>query len=393
MNYELICQLEEAAFYRRFLHHYYGTPKDAPTYDNYDLGYGDEYPRCNLLFFSDSHIDLVNPDESLDNVVRTMKFVKEAPISFDAVIHTGDIITPFGLVEKEKALALAKRFFDQVKDCPAPVLFSKGNHDLNDWENLPDRVLTDRDWGELFLDHAEQAWGIHRQTKQSGDRSTWNYYDIENQKIRIVTLDLQDTDKTAVTETGVCKLHGGKSWFISNEQMNWIISTALNFDDKPETDWGVIFTMHQVMDDPPFHANATDALLEVCDALNHQGTYEYRYDHPEYPFLHMDIAADFTRYAAEEKKPHIICWLIGHDHVRKNETRKGIQLIWTLNNSASMCCSDPRVGRILGTCTQNSFDVVNIDTRHRRIRIFAYGAGTTCYGTPGDRFLPEGLPY
>ena len=75
------------------------------------------------------------------------------------------------------------------------------------------------------------------------------------------------------------------------------------------------------------------------------------------------------------------------------EVRHGINLIWTLNGSATSVCGDARVVRIPGTSTQNSFDIVNIDTRERRIRIFKYGAGKNCYGIGGDRFLPDGLPY
>lgn len=390
MYYDLICQLEEAAFMRRFLPYSIGTPKTTPTFYSES---GDDYPRANLLFFSDSHLDFKNPEESTDNVRRIVSFANRSPVRFDALVHAGDIMTIAGIREKEEAKKRAEKFFSIMKESKSPVLFAKGNHDLNDWKNLPQNVLTDRDWGELFLDYAEQTYGICRQKKQSGDDSTWHYFDLEDHKIRIITVDIQDTDKTVLSESGVCKFYGGTSWYISHEQMNWIVSTALNFDQKPEKDWGVIFNLHQVMDAPALHANATDALLGVCTALNQHGTYTYRYTHPEYSFFDMDVQADFTRYAKEEKKPHIICWLLGHDHVRKQETLQGIHLIWTLNSSATSAYGDPRVPRIPGTCTQNSFDVVNIDTRHRRIRLFAYGAGTTCYGIPGDRFLPEGLPY
>lgn len=75
------------------------------------------------------------------------------------------------------------------------------------------------------------------------------------------------------------------------------------------------------------------------------------------------------------------------------EVHKGINMIYTLNNSASIISGDPRVVRIPGTATQNCFDIVNVDTLHRKIRIFRYGAGVTCFGEGGDRFLPDGLSY
>ena len=107
----------------------------------------------------------------------------------------------------------------------------------------------------------------------------------------------------------------------------------------------------------------------------------------------MDLSADFTRYAENEKKPHFICMLIGHDHEDKNFVRDGINVIYSLNSSASSLYGDARVIRYPGTPTQNAFDIVNVDTKNRKIRLFRYGAGLSCYGIGGDRFLPDGLGY
>ena len=89
----------------------------------------------------------------------------------------------------------------------------------------------------------------------------------------------------------------------------------------------------------------------------------------------------------------VICWLLGHDHERKNFVYKGINIIYIIHGCGTSISSDPRLVRIPGTCTQNAFDVVNIDTLHRKIRVFGYGATTNCYGENGDRFLPDGLSY
>ncbi len=388
--YERVCELETADFYRRFLPYTVGSPEPVATYQK---AYTDQYKRVNLVCFADSHIDHFNVKKSIDNVKRIVQFANEAPIEFDAVINAGDIITPFGLTEKKVAFKRAKTFFDIAKKSKRPFIFTKGNHDLNDWGNLPERVLTDKDWGELFLNHAEEKFKIHRQIKKNGEKSTWHYYDIKDKRVRVVAVDIMDSDKTTVTEKGTCKFHGGNSWYISNEQMNWVVNEAFNFDDKPQKDWGIVLTLHMYPKAPAFHANAADVLLDICAALNNQEKYTHHYQHEENSFFDMDIDADFTRYANEEKKPTVICWLLGHDHERKNFVRKGINIIYIISSQAGVICGDPRMARIPGTCTQNSFDVVNIDTLHRKIRVFAYGAKTTCYGESGDRFLPEGLSY
>lgn len=102
--------------------------------------------------------------------------------------------------------------------------------------------------------------------------------------------------------------------------------TAFNFDDKCEKDWGIIITLHQYPKELKYHENAADVLLDLCVALNEQGTYSHKYQHKENSFFDMDVNADFTRYANEEGKPHMICWLLGHIHERKNEVRKGINM-------------------------------------------------------------------
>ncbi|MBE7043422.1 MAG: hypothetical protein E7399_08075 [Ruminococcaceae bacterium] len=386
MNYDEVVKAEEMRVYREWLPFCKGSPKRGLTYD-------DQYDRVNLLFFTDSHIDFRNPEESLDNVARTIAFANESPVPFDALVHGGDIITPFWKVEKEIALERARSFFALAKKSKAPFLFTKGNHDLNDWGNLPQWMLTDQDWGELFLDGAEERYGIVRQNKEDGNRSTWHYYDIEDKKIRIVVLDMQDTDKATLTEEGTVRYHGGESAYLSNEQMNWIVTDALDFHQKPEKDWGVIFVFHQYSERKDLHEPIIDKLLELCDAFQKQGTYTHQYKHPENSFFDLDILADFTSYAQWAQKPHMICWLLGHDHEDQYEIKHGFPIIRSLNHSATTVSGDARVVRVPGTVTQNSFDIVNIDPCHRKIRLFRYGAGVNCYGEGGNRFLPDGLSY
>lgn len=98
---------------------------------------------------------------------------------------------------------------------------------MNDWENLPENMFTDEDWGELIYNHVEEKHPIKRQTKKNGSKSTWHCYDVEDKKIRVIAVDINDTDKTVLDEKGTIKLHGGKSFYISQEQMDWIVNEAL----------------------------------------------------------------------------------------------------------------------------------------------------------------------
>ena len=384
--YDLICAMEEASLMKRFLPYSKGSPSRSVTYD-------DQYDRANIIFFSDSHIDFRNQDESLDNVKRTIGFANSCPIPMDAIVNAGDAITPFQVNSKENALSRAEKFFGIAKESRVPFVFAKGNHDLNDWGNYPENAFTDRDWSNIFYDFAEERYGIVRQIKKSGEKSTWHYYDIEDKKIRIISVDNQDTDKTIADAEGKVKYYGGKYFYISNEQMNWIAHTALNFDDKEEKDWGVIVTFHQIPGDKEEYQNAVKEFIKLCGAFNRCETYSNNYVCHENSFFDMSVDVDFTRYASLEKKPHMICGLVGHMHEDKTEVHEGITFIWIVNGSSTDVASDARIVRIPGTSVQNCFDILNIDTRKRKIRMFRYGAGVNCYGVGGDRFLPDGLDY
>lgn len=386
MNYDDVKKNEELRVLREWIPYSKGSPSKNLTFD-------DQYDRANFLFFTDSHIDHIIVEPSVENVSDTIRFINDSPVAFDAVIHGGDVITPFWIVDKADALKTANDFFDVAKESKYPFLFAKGNHDLNDWANLPENVFTDKDWGNLILNEMETRHGIVRQTKASGDRSTWHYYDVKKHKIRVVMLDMQDTDKSFLTDDGVVKYHGGESFYLSDEQMNWIANAALNFDDKQEKDWGVIFCFHQLNFSSPYHEAISDKFFDLCTAFRTQGKYTHKYTHPENTFFDLDIDADFSRYASLDKKPHIICCLVGHDHEDKYKVIKGINVIWSANASATEVSGDARLVRIPGTCTQNAFDIVNIDTLHRKIRLFRYGAGTNCHGVGGSRFIPNGISY
>lgn len=385
-----IAQLEIDLLNRDFLPYSIGTPSP-------EMIEAEPYKRANLLFFTDSHIDFVNPEDCMENLRRTVDYINTAPVRFDAVVHGGDIITPFGRKPKEEAYARAERFFNEARRSTVPFIFTKGNHDMNDWDNLPENVLDDRDFGKLFLDEAEEHFGLHRQLRKSGVKSVWHYYDIPAQKIRIAAIDTQDVDKTRTDEAGNVLYHGGKAWGLSQEQMDWVIGEVLNFDDKEERDWGVIFVMHMGTQYDTFlpipYENSIQKLICLCAAFNQQGQYQSDYDSPEDESFTLHISADFSRYASGEKRPHMICWLLGHNHVDKCEIKQGIPMIFTANASCTECSSDERLVRIPGTSTQNCFDIVNIDTKVRRIRMFRCGAGVNCYGIGGHRFLPDGLPY
>ncbi len=385
-RYRFIVELEKYNLDKKFIPYSIGSPTTGQSFDN-------AYERANILFFSDSHID-IESNASLTNLKDTIDYANGSKVEFDCIINGGDAITTSD--SKSKVKALAEKFFGEAKKSTAPFLFTKGNHDCNDFGNIPDNTFTDADFDELWLDFAESNYGIVRRVKSSGDKSTYHYYDINDKKIRVIVCDAQDVNKTALNDNGKVKYSGANSWGISNEQLNWVAKEALNFDDKGE-DWGVLLVIHQYPSysttNTPAPESSIQKLFDLCVAFNTQAAYSNHYAFPTDEFFNIEIDVDYTRYKNLTNKPHIISWLLGHEHVDKHEKRNGINLIWTANGSATSYSSDARVARVIGTATQNSFDVLNVDTRNRKIRLFRYGAGENCYGNGGDRFLPDGLSY
>lgn len=369
-----------------------------------NLTMGAPYPRTNILFFSDSHIDLPrnNQKPSLDNVRDVVDFANNVHFDLDVVINGGDIITDSGITTITQWKDFLKPFFDYAKESKKPFLYTVGNHDTNDWSNSPSNIPTLSDWGDVWYDWAETNTGIVRQTLNN-KKSTWYYKDIDSKKIRIISVDVMDVDHSAVDGSGKPLFYGGKAWYISNTQMTWLINEALNFDSKDELDWGVVVVIHQAINSldqwystnaiSPAYESSIEKFKNVCVSFNTQSTYSDNYTFTAYPFYNLNINADFTRYASETKKPYMICWLVGHEHYDSYKTVDGINMIWTLNGGCYSGSADSRVVRLPNTTTQNSFDLISIDSKERKIRVVKYGAGINCFGEEPYDFMPNGLSF
>lgn len=388
---EFIRKAEAHSALKRWLPYSVGTTNYVP-----ESNYGVMYTRLSLLVMADPHLDLFYKDKSLQNVQDAYDFAQMSTayiddqgrdLSIKAVLNCGDVL--YNQLSVEASEVTLNKMFNIAKNCTVPTLFTKGNHD--------NYALDDDDWGNVWFNYAESEYGIVRQTKSNGKKSTWYYYDIDAYKVRIVVADAEDIDREAVDQYGRMIYNGQNAWAISDEQLNWFASTALNFDDKAELDWGVIVLIHQgttysTLLDPPYESSIAK-LAKLCQAFNEQSTYSNHYTYSEDSFYDIDIDADFTRYASETNKPHMICWILGHEHVDRYQVIDGINMIWTTNMACMTNASDSTLARVPNTPVENAFDIVTIDTRYRKIRYIRYGAGVNAYGYGGDRFLPDGIDY
>lgn len=358
------------------------------------------YERLNIAFMTDSHIDLgPAPVESRRNVKDAIDFCNLSPVPIAAILQGGDLVTQIKATKKEHIKQL-NDYFDMGWKARMPLLFTKGNHDLNAINVSPDQLMKDQDWGEVWYDRAEKKYGIVRQAKSNGQKSSYYYYDLKEWKVRIISVDCFDVDYSKTDKQGNILYWGGTSNYIGNKQFNWIADSALNFDDKDENDWGVIVFMHFYRPsdkdgtsiEPKFES-IYKRLNSMLLAFNNQQSYTEEYMFPPNPFYNLSINASWIRYAGLEKKPYLIGVLSGHQHTDIYMNWWGAQHLVTANQFCGKEFSDERIERKVGTKSQDLFDIINIDLKERRMRVIRYGASANLDGLEGNRFLPDGLGF
>lgn len=364
------------------------------------IDYAPGYNRLIIGFMTDNHIDLGEPGASFENVKNAIEFFNNVKVPISCIIEGGDIITQYD-VSKSVYKEMMRPFFDVTWGAKMPFLFTKGNHDINAIGVPPSSVLNEDDWDSVWFGRAENQYEIVRKTKANGKKSGYYYYDIPAFKVRIISLDCYDLDFSKTDANGNVLYTPGNASYMANEQMNWLASTALNFDNKSDKGWGVLIFLH-------FSGNPADeygttieprfrsiygAFNRMLVAFSNKTTYSEEYTFADNAFYDLNISADWSRYAELESAPYLIGVLSGHRHWDYNYNWNGVQNIFTANQFCGEWYSDDRVTRIAGTKTQNLFDIFSIDLPKRKIRAIRYGAGLNCYGIGGDRFLPDGLGF
>lgn len=412
-NYNFIKNTEHAEVEQRGIPFAYSSKYITSAQAN------NQYERFNFIFAGDSHIDSAIP-YSLQNVEDMINFANETKIPIKFCLHAGDVVTPYGAHTKTEVDALIKSFFDAIKESNLPVLYTVGNHDTNDWLNLPEYAYTDADFDRLYLSWLRINHGtIHNVTGSFSGKSyqsDYYYKDFNDVKVRVICLNNMDypvgDDYSRNVEgySGARTLYdGGHSFAYRQEQIDWLINEALNFSDKIEKDWGIIVCTHNIISnvtgqyysvnnawgDVVVSKEDTSLLkmIKILKALNTQDVYSSSYICPTESEFNLNINVDYSNYAGAEKKPYVIGVFIGHEHEDFNKVIEGINVICIGNNSATSVSSDSRVARIPGSSTQNLFDVVSVDLEKKKIYTTRYGAGLNAFGVGGDRFKPDGLSF
>lgn len=173
--------------------------------------------------------------------------------------------------------------------------------------------------------------------------------DIKNQKIKIIIADNYDAGYDFAED------EWDGSALMSNEQLKWIAQTVLD-----SADYHVLFVTHVptlVSMSVQSEATALKPFDDLIKAARNKTIYSI-----------AGQTFDFTNWTGT-----VIAELAGHMHKDADGTSDNVLYIGTTCDCYND--SDPNVDRVVGTTTEQAFDIVNIDATNRKITLVRIGGG------------------
>lgn len=212
---------------------------------------------------TDIHVRIEDGDAGRYNQVRDFIMLSNQ-LPLDYILCEGDIMSYCqdwdGVYEPR--CDKVRKIFDQ---CRCPWYVTRGNHDYNDddntWQSNPniqqftkdnaDRFfISDRAWTRTIAAKMPVALQHKVHFDESNPQNGYFYVDDFEHKHRIVMCNSEETMETDtghayVTEDG--QIDAFISGVQSLAQVEWLITKAMDFTDKPDrADWVVSFHSHTV---------------------------------------------------------------------------------------------------------------------------------------------------
>lgn len=302
---------------------------------------------------------------------RTINAYKEIAkcVDIDILLLGGDYTNEGCKEYKTECFNELRKLMGNIRFFPV-----NGNHDDGSiWDKSYIKAkqsinhFTHKELYELFYNHVP-GQGAKVNTDNG---SLYYYFDELQSKTRFVMLDTGDVPYI-FDEHGKL-LYGGQHLFaLSQNQIDWLVNEALNFNEEG---WNIVFVTHSIQRPSDTTANEKElfrhlkVLTELTDAYKRGEKYAFDSDE-KYFGLHIDV--DFSQY----KRGDIIAFLVGDFHTDAVEKSKsGINYILTAN-AVMYCTSSPSyVQRKDGDKTEILFDVITVNKKTRTIHIVRVGAG------------------
>lgn len=310
------------------------------------------YDITSFAFITDVHWN--NNAKKSPDLLR--KVVSDCNIPY--VIDGGDLASnPLGVPKDSQINELkeAKKAFG-LND---KILRAVGNHDDNSINSRYSMTITDKNLYDILY---REKSGI--QKIKSGATGAYSYVDDQVHKIRYIVLNAIDIPYIEEPNDAL-KYKGMSDWVFRQEQVDWFADVALNV---PSNDYRVVVCSHVPINSGLIKNDSIvmNILQAFKDKTTYTGNSQVGTD------FEVTKTVDFSNAGGD-----VICWIAGHNHVDNfiqmpaNITFK--QII-TLNDSLDSQPNQPL--KIIGTTTEQAFDIFTINKMNRTVNITRIGAGS-----------------
>lgn len=312
----------------------------------------------NMVAIMDNHhqMDQYSPN-SLKHYLNASFLTKLTKV--DSIVLFGDNIN--GYYDRSRIINETMQMTNLIFNAPdseVDKFILRGNHDNgygqgpngSSKKRKPEEGISD---DELKIFYKTNAL-INGEIRKSD--SLYFYKDYEDYKIRLIGLDNFDIPKE-LNEDGTFKYNiidqGGWGF----EQLKWLATEALNVP----IGYHVLITQHACVSGTmdKLQQFNTQVFLNIVEAFQNKNNISITIDGENIPL-------DYSKNGG-----NIIGIISGHRHENGHILKNGINYI---DSSASLCYSgDNR--RKVGTYTEDSWELINIDTNTRSLKLFKYGYG------------------
>lgn len=271
-------------------------------------------------------------------------------------IEGGDYVTGDGSAMYEKTkndIINYKKAFEKVA---YKRLSLQGNHDMTYSSDGTSSTFYDSEFEQNeFYDLFFRSEDINNQNLVFSDAGKYFYADDKNKKVRIIGLNAYDRDTKGV---------GAMNLIVySEKQINWLIDVL---NDTPDG-YSLIIASHPPAPESKNTTNINQGLIiGVLKALKDKTKYIGTGSNETYP---ASVSCNFT-----QKNVDVIAWVCGHTHEDLNWVNNGINIISTLNDSSNV--TGTGAIKVVGTDTEQAFDVYTINKEERKFYCTRIGAGS-----------------
>lgn len=291
-----------------------------------------------FAFITDVHVNL--------NAGRSpllLKYLEDNTNSLSFVMFGGDVPMDRATLSEVKQQAITWQNW-MSKIGKASVYQMLGNHDykglVEEGGELVNYSLSEGQIYSLLM--GNQFFKI-----KAPSNRRYYYFDIDALKTRIIVVDCYDNDNNFPTMQGRVG--------ISTEQLSWIANTALSRIDG----YRVILFSHEASDaDMPYYASKLADLQSLIVAFANKTT-----------FSSGGVSKDFTGDTNT-----FVVHISGHAHSDANVTNDGVLNVATTCDSRYNGVSED-YRRVVGTTTEQAFDIFSIDYTNRTVKTVRIGFG------------------